>query len=59
MSAIKIYRAPPSLPELGDLTGMAQYWKQYYNASPDGADVPTALNRMLPLLDKSLNYEIE
>ena len=59
MSAIKIYRAPPALPEFGDLTGMAQYWKQYYNASPNGADVPTALNRMLPLLDKSLNYEIE
>ena len=56
MAAVKIYRAPPALPTFGDLTGMAQYWKQYYNASPDGADVPTALNRMLPLLDKSLTY---
>ena len=56
MAAIKIYRAPPALPPFGDLTGMAQYWKKYYNASPEGADVPTALNRMLPLLDKSLTY---
>ena len=56
MGAIKIYRAPEALPELGDLTGMAKYWKEYYNASPNGASIFEAVERIFPLENNEFNY---
>ena len=56
MSAIKVYRAPPAIPYLFDLKGMAKYWKQYYNASPNGANIDEAISRMQPMVQQSLNY---
>lgn len=56
MAAIKVYRAPQELPELGDLTGMAEYWKKYYNASPHGASVDEAIARMQPIVKQKLSY---
>ena len=56
MSAIKVYRAPPAIPDLFDLKGMAEYWKQYYNASPNGASIDEALQRMSSITENILNY---
>ena len=56
MSAIKIYRAPPALPDLFDLKGIAEYWKEYYNASPNGASVEEAIARMQPIVEQQLSY---
>ena len=56
MSAIKVYRAPPVIPDLFDLKGMAEYWKQYYNASPNGASIDEAISRMQPMIQQNLEY---
>ena len=56
MASIKIYRAPPALPEFNDFKGMAEYWKTYYNASPHGASIEEALERMLPVRANGFNY---
>ena len=56
MAAIKVYRAPPALPEFNDFKGMAEYWKTYYNASPHGATIEEALERMLPVRANGFNY---
>ena len=56
MSAIKVYRAPPALPEFNDFKGMAEYWKTYYNASPLGASIEEAMERMLPVRANGFNY---
>lgn len=31
IARIIYYRAPKKLPEYGDITGMAKYWKEFYN----------------------------
>ncbi|OUR88541.1 hypothetical protein A9Q81_23380 [Gammaproteobacteria bacterium 42_54_T18] len=31
MARVHYYRVPKALPDAGDLTGQAKYWKQYYN----------------------------
>jgi hypothetical protein len=36
MCRLAYYRHPEALPNYGDMEGMAQYWKQYYN-TPQGA----------------------
>ena len=56
MASIKVYRAPPAIPDLFDLRAMAKYWKQYYNASPNGASVDEAIARMQPLIEQQLSY---
>lgn len=56
MAAIKVYRAPPALPEFNDFKGMAEYWKTYYNASPNGASIEEAMERMLPVRANGFNY---
>lgn len=49
MAAIKIYRAPPALPEFNDLLGMAEYWKTYYNTTEGAGTVQEAIDRMAPI----------
>ena len=56
MASIKVYRAPPEIPDLFDLKSMAEYWKEYYNASPNGASIDEAIARMQPILEQQLNY---
>jgi hypothetical protein len=56
MGAITVYRAPAPLPEYNDIEGMAKYWKTYYNASPNGATVEEAMERMLPVRANGFNY---
>ena len=56
MASIKVYRAPPALPEFNDFKGMAEYWKTYYNASPNGASIDEAMERMLPVRANGFNY---
>lgn len=56
MGAITVYRAPAALPEYNDIEGMAKYWKTYYNASPRGASIEEAMERMLPVRDNGFNY---
>ena len=56
MSAIKVYRAPIAIPTLFDLKGMAEYWKTYYNASPNGASIDEAIARMKPMIQQELCY---
>ena len=31
MARVHYYRVPKALPDAGDVTGQARYWKQYYN----------------------------
>ena len=56
MASIKVYRAPPAIPAFNDFKGMAEYWKTYYNASPNGASIDEAMERMLPVRAKGFNY---
>ena len=56
MASIKVYRAPPSIPAFNDFKGMAEYWKTYYNASPNGASIDEAMERMLPVRANGFNY---
>lgn len=51
MAAIKIYRAPPALPAFGDIQGMAEYWKTYYNTSQGAGQVQEAIAKMSPVLN--------
>jgi hypothetical protein len=54
MARLHYRRAPGRLPEVGDVAGMAAYWKRHYN-TPLGRGVPAEfaarLARALPLLD--------
>ena len=56
MASIKVYRAPPEIPDLFDLKSMAEYWKTYYNASPNGASIDEAIARMQPIIEQQLSY---
>ena len=56
MAAIKVYRAPDALPEFNDFLKMVEYWKKYYNASPNGLTIVEAMERILPIMNNEFNY---
>ncbi len=50
MARVLYWRRPESLPEVGDVNGLAGYWKDYYNTRLGKGKVNDFVNKITPFL---------